>query len=71
MLLLRVIWGVMYRWGDYELIFGAAKLNLKIVDLPVHYVERIHGETKMTKRFKNAVVMARMCIAALVKLRFA
>ncbi len=68
---LRGTWGVMDRWGDYELIFGAAKLNLKIVDLPVHYVERIHGETKMTKRFKNAAVMARMCLAALVRLRFA
>jgi len=68
---LRDSWGVTDRWGDYELIFGAAKLNLKIIDLPVHYLERIYGETKMTKRFKNAAVMARMCLAALKKLRFA
>ncbi|HMP74701.1 MAG TPA: glycosyltransferase [Kiritimatiellia bacterium] len=68
---LRGSWGVTDRWGDYELIFGAAKLNLKIIDLPVHYVERVYGETKMTKRFKNAAVMARMCWAALQKLRFA
>lgn len=68
---LRDTWGVTDRWGDYELIFGAAKLNLKIVDLPVHYLERVYGETKMTKRFKNAAVMARMCLAALRKLRFA
>lgn len=68
---LRDSWGVTDRWGDYELIFGAAKLNLHIIDLPVHYLERIYGETKMTKRFKNAAVMARMCLAALKKLRFA
>lgn len=68
---LRDSWGVTDRWGDYELIFGAAKLNLKIIDLPVHYLERVYGETKMTKRFKNAAVMARMCLAALKKLRFA
>jgi len=67
----RDTWGVTDRWGDYELIFGAAKLNLKIVDLPVHYLERIYGETKMTKRFRNAAVMARMCLAALTRLRFA
>lgn len=68
---LRGSWGVTDRWGDYELIFGAAKLNLRIIDLPVHYLERIYGETKMTKRFRNAAVMARMCLAALTRLRFA
>jgi hypothetical protein len=71
MIPLRNSWGVTDRWGDYELIFGAAKLNLKIIDLPVHYVERIYGETKMTKRLRNAAVMARMCVAAFLKLRFA
>ncbi len=46
-------WGTEDRWGDYELLFGAAKLNLKILDLPVHYQERIYGSTKMTKVFRN------------------
>lgn len=63
-------WGVTDRWGDYELLFGAARLHLKIVDLPVHYMERIYGQTKMTKRFRNALVMLRMCQAALLKLKF-
>lgn len=65
----RDTWGVTDRWGDYELIFSAARLNLKILDLPVHYLERVYGETKMTKRFRNAAVMARMCLAALFRLR--
>lgn len=63
-------WGVTDRWGDYELFFGAARLGLKIVDCPVHYLERMHGETKMTKRFSNAWNMLRMCIAAMKKLKF-
>ncbi len=64
-------WGVEDRWGDYELIFGAAKLHLKIVEVPVHYFERVYGETKMTKRLANGLVMLRMCVAALKKFKFA
>lgn len=66
---LRGSWGVEDRWGDYELIFGAAKLNLAHVDLPVHYMERTYGETKMTGRLRNARVMLRMCFAAFTRLR--
>lgn len=63
-------WGITDRWGDYELIFGAAKLHLKIVEVPVHYLERTYGETKMTKRLQNGLVMLRMCLAALKKFKF-
>ena len=49
----------MDRWGDYDLLFGAAKLNLRIMDQPVHYQERIYGVTKMTKVFKNGLIMLR------------
>lgn len=63
-------WGITDRWGDYELIFGAAKLHLRIVEVPVHYLERTYGETKMTKRFQNGLVMLRMCMAALRKFKF-
>ena len=62
-------WGTEDRWGDYELLFGAAKLNLKILDLPVHYQERIHGSTKMTKVFRNGLVMLRMCWHGFLKLK--
>lgn len=57
-------------WGDYDWIFGAARNNLKIVELPVHYMERTAGETKMTKRLRNAWVMLRMCRVAFWKLRW-
>jgi ubiquinone/menaquinone biosynthesis C-methylase UbiE len=67
---LRGSWGINDRWCDYELIFGAAKRHLKIVDLPVHYMERTYGETKMTNRIKNGLVMLKMCRAALMKIKF-
>ena len=62
-------WGTEDRWGDYELLFGAAKLNLKILDLPVHYQERIYGSTKMIKVFRNGLVMLRMCWHGFLKLK--
>ena len=40
---------------------GASKLNLRILDQPVHYQERIYGVTKMTKVFRNGLIMLRMC----------
>lgn len=61
-------WGVEDKWGDFDLLFSASKLNLKIVDLPVHYVERVSGETKMNKRIANGLRMLAMCWAAWRKL---
>lgn len=48
-------------WGDYDWLFGANRHNMKILELPVHYVERSAGETKMTRRFLNARTMFKMC----------
>ncbi len=62
-------WGIEDRWGDYELLFGAAKLNLKILDLPVHYQERVYGSTKMTKVFRNGLVMLKMCWHGFLRLK--
>jgi len=55
------MWGIKDLWGDYELLFGASKLHLEIVEVPVHYQERIHGATKMTKVFSNGLRMLRIC----------
>ena len=62
-------WGISDRWGDYELLFGAAKLQQKIIDLPVHYQERIHGLTKMTRVFYNGLRMLRMCFHGFIGLK--
>jgi hypothetical protein len=62
-------WGTMDRWGDYELLFGAARLNLRILDQPVHYQERVYGTTKMVRIFKNGLTMLRVCFHGFLKLR--
>lgn len=67
---LRGSWGINDRWGDYELIFGASKCQLKLIDMPVHYTERIYGTTKMTGRIKNGLIMLKMCWVALFKIKF-
>jgi SAM-dependent methyltransferase len=67
---LRNTWGIKDRWGDYELIFGAAKTHRKLIDLPVHYMERTYGETKMTNRIKNGWIMLRMSLISLFKIKF-
>ncbi|OLB18941.1 MAG: hypothetical protein AUH16_08270 [Acidobacteria bacterium 13_2_20CM_57_7] len=35
------------RWGDFDLLFGAARLRLRILEIPVHYTERRAGKSKM------------------------
>jgi SAM-dependent methyltransferase len=54
-------WGIKDLWGDYELLFGASKLHLEIVEVPVHYQERVYGVTKMTRVFANGLRMLRIC----------
>jgi GT2 family glycosyltransferase len=56
-------------WGDYDWIFGAARHHLKIVELPVHYVARTAGETKMNRRLRNATIMLRMSVHGLKGLK--
>jgi glycosyltransferase involved in cell wall biosynthesis len=58
-------------WGDFDWIFGASLHNLKIIELPIHYVSRKQGQTKMTGRLRNALIMLRMCWVAFLKLKLA
>jgi hypothetical protein len=39
--------GGVERWGDFDLLFGAARLKLRILEIPVHYTERRAGKSKM------------------------
>jgi trans-aconitate methyltransferase len=56
-------------FGDYDLIFGAAKLNLKIIEIPIRYRERVYGETNIS-RFRHGILLFKMCLFALQKLKF-
>jgi SAM-dependent methyltransferase len=55
-------------FGDFDLLFGAAKLNLKIVEVPVRYRDRTYGETKI-KRFRHGLLLLRMCWIAFKRFR--
>ena len=56
-------------FGDFDLLFGAAKLNLKIVDLPVRYRQRTYGATNIS-RFSHGWLLLRMCGKAARKLLY-
>jgi ubiquinone/menaquinone biosynthesis C-methylase UbiE len=55
-------------FGDFDLLFGASKLNLKIVELPVHYKARTYGATQI-ERWKHGWLLLKMCIFAVRKLK--
>jgi SAM-dependent methyltransferase len=56
-------------FGDFDLLFGAAKLNLRIVDLPVRYRARTYGETNI-HRWKHGWLLYRMVLFAARRLKF-
>ena len=51
----RKIFGDFDPFGDFDLIFGAAKLNLKILEIPIRYRSRTYGNTNI-KRFEQAAL---------------
>jgi ubiquinone/menaquinone biosynthesis C-methylase UbiE len=56
-------------FGDFDLLFGASRLNLKIVDLPVRYRKRVYGETNI-QRWKHGVILLRMAAFASRRIKF-
>jgi glycosyltransferase involved in cell wall biosynthesis len=62
-------WGAKDLWGDFDLLIGAYKNNLKILEVPVTYFERSEGETKMTNVITNASRMFWIVIYSFYKLR--
>ena len=56
-------------FGDFDLLFGAAKLNLKIVEINVRYRDREYGSTQIS-RFKHGWLLIKMSMFAARKLKF-
>jgi SAM-dependent methyltransferase len=56
-------------FGDFDLLFGAARQNLRIVDLPVRYGERKYGTTNI-QRFRHGLLLLRMVAFAARRLKF-
>jgi len=56
-------------YGDFDLIFGAAKQHMKIVDLPIRYQARSYGDTNIN-RWEGGWLLLKMLIVALKKIKF-
>jgi glycosyltransferase involved in cell wall biosynthesis len=65
----RAYFGDFDPFGDFDLIFGAARLDLRLVDLPVRYRERTYGETNI-QRWRHGVILLRMLLFAARRLKF-
>ena len=65
----RAYFGDFDPFGDFDLLFGAARLNRKIVDLPVRYGARTYGETNI-QRWKHGVLLLRMAAFAALRVKF-
>jgi glycosyltransferase involved in cell wall biosynthesis len=65
----RASFGEFDPFGDFDLLFGAAKLNLKIVELPIRYGKRLYGTTNI-QRWKHGWLLLRMVFFAVRKFKF-
>jgi len=65
----RAYFGDFDPFGDFDLLFGAARLHAKITDVPVRYRERVYGETNIS-RFRHGLLLFRMLGIAARKLKF-
>ena len=65
----RSYFGALDPFGDFDLLFGAAKLNLRIVEVPIRYRQRVYGSTNIS-RFADGWLLLRMCAKAAAKLYF-
>src|SRR6516165_10009515 len=55
-------------FGDFELIFGASKLGLKAVEIPIRYASRTYGETQIS-RFRHGFMLLRMVSFAFMRIK--
>ena len=65
----RAYFGDFDPFGDFDQLFGADKLNLKIVDIPIRYRERTYGTTNI-QRWSHGWLLLRMVAFAARKLKF-
>ncbi len=64
----RAYFGDFDPFGDFDLIFGAAKLNLRTVEVPIRYANRVYGETQIS-RFRHGLMLLRMVLFAFLKIK--
>ena len=64
----RIYFGDFDPFGDFDLIFGAAKLHLRVVEIPIRYASRVYGTTQIS-RFRHGFLLLRMVVFAWRKLK--
>src|SRR6266567_6432997 len=65
----REFFGDFDPFGDFDLLFGAARMGLKIVEIPVHYHERTYGTTNI-QRWRHGLILLRMLMFAARRMKF-
>jgi len=65
----RDFFGDVDPFGDFDLLFGAARMGLKIVEVPVRYRERKYGTTNI-QRWRHGVILLRMLLFAARRMMF-
>ncbi len=56
-------------FGDFDLLFGSAKRNLKLVDLPIRYRERTYGSTNI-RRWRHGWLLLQMVAFGARRIKF-
>ncbi len=65
----RAFFGLEDPFGDFDLLFGASKLNLKIIDMPIRYKDRTYGQTNI-RRFWHGFILLWISLTAMRKFKF-
>ena len=65
----RTYFGDFDPFGDFDLLFGAARLNLRIIDLPIRYHERTYGTTNIS-RWSHGWLLLKMVAFAVGRIKF-
>jgi SAM-dependent methyltransferase len=64
----RAYFGDFDPFGDFDLIFGAAKLNLRCIEIPIRYARRTYGETQIS-RFRHRFMLIKMLVFAFFRIK--
>jgi glycosyltransferase involved in cell wall biosynthesis len=65
---IRTHFGNFDPFSDFDLIFGASKLGLKIIEVPIRYASRTYGETQIS-RFRHGLLLLRMAWLAFLRIK--
>ena len=65
----RKFFGEFDPFGDFDLLFGAARLGLKIVEVPIRYRDRVYGTTNIS-RWRHGFLLLKMLLFAALRIRF-